>query len=140
LIVHATTIDLCGLGVLILGASGSGKSDLALRLICEGALLVADDQTSVDIVGIRLIAQAPQKILGLIEVRGIGLVRAPVKRRTALKLAVTLTESEIERMPLPRFWALPGQPEPKIPLISLWAFESSTTAKVRQALVAVSNA
>ena len=45
MLVHATTIDIAGLGVLVMGASGSGKSDLALRLIAAGALLVADDQT-----------------------------------------------------------------------------------------------
>ncbi len=140
LLVHATTIDLCGLGVLILGVSGSGKSDLALRLIHEGAFLVADDQTNVEIVGENLIAEAPHKISSLLEVRGVGIVRAPLMRRTTLRLAVTLSESEIERMPMPRFWTLPNTAEPKIPFAALQPFEASAPAKLRQSLGAVPKA
>jgi ABC-type phosphate/phosphonate transport system ATPase subunit len=61
-LVHATTIQLGAHGVMLLGDSGSGKSDLALRLIAEGALLVSDDQTNVTIFNNRMIASAPETI------------------------------------------------------------------------------
>ena len=134
MLIHATSIDICGLGVIILGASGSGKSDLALRLIDEGAFLVADDQTNVEIVGKNLIAEAPRQISGFLEVRGVGIVRAPLQERSTLRLAVTLSEPEIERLPGPRFWTLLNMPEPRIPLVALRAFEASAPAKLRQSL------
>lgn len=141
MLVHATTIDIAGLGVLIFGASGAGKSDLALRLIGEGALLVADDQTEVEIVGgARLRASMPKRIAGLIEARGVGVVRAPTKLATDLRLAVSLIAAEVERMPESRTWSLPGQAEPRIPLMELHAFEASSSEKVRRALISVPDA
>jgi serine kinase of HPr protein (carbohydrate metabolism regulator) len=104
MLVHATTLDIAGLGVLILGPSGAGKTDLALRLITEGALLVADDQSSVEIRGDELWATAPAKIVGLIEARGIGILPAAIKRATRLALAVQLT-AKPERMPARRGWS-----------------------------------
>ena len=136
-LVHATTIDIAGLGVLILGASGSGKSDLALRLLAEGALLVADDQTSVAIENQAMIARAPSRIGGLLEARGVGIVRGPTKAWTRLALAVELTSNQIERMPEGAAWSLPGQAQPQIPLVALRPFEPSAGAKLRLALVAV---
>lgn len=140
MLVHATTIDIAGLGVLIFGASGAGKSDIALRLIGEGALLVADDQTEVEIVGARLRASTPKRIAGLIEARGVGVVRAPTKLATDLRLAVSLIAAEVERMPESRTWSLPGQAEPRIPLMELHAFEASSSEKVRRALISVPDA
>lgn len=140
MLVHATTIDIAGLGVLIFGASGAGKSDIALRLIGEGALLVADDQTEVEIVGARLRASTPKRIAGLIEARGVGVVHAPTKLATDLRLAVSLIAAEVERMPESRTWSLPGQAEPRIPLMELHAFEASSSEKVRRALISVPDA
>jgi HPr kinase/phosphorylase len=137
MLVHATTIDIAGCGVLILGEPGAGKSDLALRLIADGAWLVADDQTVVEIAGERLRASAPAAIVGLIEVRGLGIARAPVKRATWLCLAVSLVATATERMPESRTWSLPRSPKPGIPLIELNAFEPSAREKVRRALAAV---
>lgn len=134
MLVHATTVDIAGLGVLILGPSGAGKSDLALRLIVEGALLVSDDQTSVDARGDELWASAPEKIAGLIEARGVGIVPAAIKRGTRLALAVQLTAAP-ERMPESRTWSLPGAVA-TIPLIELAPFEASAPAKLRFALAA----
>jgi len=137
MLVHATTIDLAGLGVLIEGASGAGKSDLALRLIADGALLVADDQTDVEVAGVALRARAPGTISGLIEARGVGIVPSPIKVATTLRLAVALVSGPVERMPEPRTWSLPGGRGPRIPLIELCAFEPSTPEKLRRALESV---
>ena len=138
MLVHATTIDIAGLGVLIMGASGAGKSDLALRLIAEGAFLVADDQTWVEARGEGLRASAPERIAGLIEQRGLGIARAPTKRATRLRLAVALSDA-VERMPERRSWSLPGG-GPELPLIDFDARETSAPAKLRFALAAVLNA
>jgi len=69
-----------------------------------------------------------------LEVRGVGVVRAPVKERSTLRLAVTLSELEIERLPALRFWTLPNTPEPRIPLVALRGFEASAPAKLRHSL------
>ena len=140
MLVHATTVDIAGCGVLILGDAGAGKSDLALRLIADGALLIADDQTFVEIVGDRLRATAPATIVGVMEVRGLGIARAPIKRATRLRLAVSLVALPTERMPESHAWSLPGAPNPRIPLIELNAFEASAREKVRRALTAVLSA
>lgn len=140
MLVHATTVDIAGLGVLILGESGAGKSDLALRLIADGALLVADDQTDVAVVGEALRASAPKPIVGLIEARGVGVVCAPTKRATRLRLAVSLIVTAPERMPELCAWSLPGYNKPSIPLIAVGAFEASAVEKVRRALAAVPDA
>jgi HPr kinase/phosphorylase len=134
MLVHATTVDIAGLGVLILGVPGAGKSDLALRLIADGALLVGDDQTFIEVRGDELWASAPAKIAGLIEARGIGIVPAAIKRAARLALAVQLA-GEPERMPVPRGWSLPGSAV-AIPLIELKPFEASAPAKLRFALAA----
>jgi serine kinase of HPr protein (carbohydrate metabolism regulator) len=140
MLVHATAVDVAGLGVLIMGASGAGKSDLALRLIARGAFLVADDQTEVTVVGSALHASAPERITGLIEARGVGIAAAPRKRATRLALAVVLIETRPERMPEPHAWFLPGTENPRIPLIDLDAFEVSAAEKVCIALQAVPEA
>jgi len=71
---HASTVALDGRAVLISGPSGSGKSDLALRLLDRGFILVSDDQTIVRKDGGHLVAGAPPTIAGKLEVRGIGIV------------------------------------------------------------------
>ena len=137
-LIHATTIQLVGYGVMLLGDSGAGKSDLALRLIAEGALLVADDQTKLDVVDGRLIASAPQTIAGRIEARGIGIVRAPQTEAADVRLAVQLTRAPIERLPEPASWSPPGvAAAPQIPLIELAPFEPSAPVKLRMALMSV---
>ena len=77
LILHATTVSVAGRGLLILGPSGAGKSALALELISRGAVLVADDRTQVVVEGDTLTASVPTAIAGLIEARGVGLLRTP---------------------------------------------------------------
>ncbi len=99
---HATCVDLDGKGVLITGASGSGKSALALQLIALGAGLVADDQTRIERDGPILWASRPATLPSLIEARGIGLINAPMVPRTAIKLAINMDELAVDRLPPPR--------------------------------------
>jgi serine kinase of HPr protein (carbohydrate metabolism regulator) len=96
--VHASTVALDGRAVLISGPSGSGKSDLALRLLDRGFTLVSDDQTIVRRDGDRLIATAPPTIAGKLEVRGIGIVEMERLDNVPIALIVELT-SDIQRLP-----------------------------------------
>ncbi len=88
-----------GKGLLILGKSGAGKSSLALAMIALGADLVADDRTEITMTEGQLIASASPPLQGLIEARGIGLLRLPFLASVALKAAVNLDQSETERLP-----------------------------------------
>lgn len=96
--VHASTVAKDGRAVLITGPSGSGKSDLALRLLDRGFTLVSDDQTLVRRENDRLIASAPANIAGKLEIRGIGIVEMGHSGDMPVALLVELT-SDIERMP-----------------------------------------
>lgn len=95
---HATCVAIEGRGVLLIGTSGSGKSDLALRLIDRGATLVSDDQTELAAQSGALLAAPPETIAGLIEVRGIGIVALPFLARAPVALAVRVGEPVV-RMP-----------------------------------------
>lgn len=95
---HASCVAIGGRAVLIEGLSGSGKSDLALRLIDRGAVLVSDDYTIVRRSTGTLTASAPPNITGLIEVRGIGLVALPFESDVAVALIVSISDN-IERLP-----------------------------------------
>jgi HPr kinase/phosphorylase len=139
ILVHATSVHLPGLGgALVSGPPGSGKSDLALRLIDEGALLVADDQTVLAVEAGRLIARAPATISGQIEVRGVGIIRVPSIAATQIDAAFAMVSAaEIERLPTPQLFALPkalAAAGLALPLFPLAPFESSAPAKVRAAL------
>jgi serine kinase of HPr protein (carbohydrate metabolism regulator) len=130
--IHASSIMVDGRVVLIAGRSGSGKSDLALRLIDRGALLVADDYTHIEGRDGRLIASAPPQIAGRIEVRGVGIVELASAVEGNVALLVDLDRA-VERMPaepLPTT-ALDGI---AIPTLGLSAFEASAPIKVEQAL------
>lgn len=96
--VHASTVAIDGRAVLITGPSGSGKSDLALRLIDRGFALVSDDRTVVRRDGDRLIASAPPQIAGKLEIRGIGIVEMKTEADVPVALLVELT-SDIPRLP-----------------------------------------
>ncbi len=96
---HATTVAVDGRGILICGPSGSGKSALALQLIALGADLVADDRTHIIKDGNLLVANVPDTIVGLIEARGVGLLRIAHAADVPLILAVDLSRREMERLP-----------------------------------------
>lgn len=99
---HATCVALAGRGVLITGASGRGKSALALQLMALGAQLVADDRCLLQRDGTSLVARAPDPIRGLIEARGIGILRVVPVDRAAIALIVDLDQTETTRLPPPR--------------------------------------
>ena len=129
---HATTVDIGGKGVLLRGKSGSGKSDLALRLMDRGAKLVSDDQTEIEISKQGVLAQAPEKIKGLIEVRGLGILPVQIEDHSNLVLVVDLVSaSEVPRLPEKETVSLLGK---IIPRISLNAFEISTPIKIELAV------
>jgi HPr kinase/phosphorylase len=96
---HASAVAVEGRGVLIKGAAGSGKSTLSLQLMSLGADLIADDQTLLRLERGEVWATAPQTIAGLIEARGVGILRA---RHTdaAIALVVDLDLAEKDRLPL----------------------------------------
>ncbi len=95
--IHATCVARRGQGLLLLGPSGAGKSDLALRLIGRGFVLVADDR--VDLEGVA--ASPPARLAGLMEVRGVGIVRMPHEAPVPVVLALDLAMAP-ERLPAPR--------------------------------------
>jgi serine kinase of HPr protein (carbohydrate metabolism regulator) len=125
--IHATTVALDGRAVLITGASGAGKSDLALRLIDRGFTLVSDDRTLLRRDGTALLASAPGAIAGKLEIRGIGIVELDHVSDVPVKLYVELT-SDIRRLPDEnRELPLLGV---NVPLITVDAMTASAVAKV----------
>jgi serine kinase of HPr protein (carbohydrate metabolism regulator) len=129
--IHASTVDLNGRAVVISGASGSGKSDLALRLIDRGFTLVSDDQTILRRDGGKLLASAPPNIAGKLEIRGIGIVDMESTNDVPIALYVELT-SEITRLPDDR------RERPvlgvNLPLVSVDSQTASAASKVALAL------
>lgn len=130
-LVHGSCVDVSGVGVLLRGPSGSGKSDLALRLIGGGARLVADDQVALSAADGELSASAPVAIAGLLEVRGLGPVPVAAAASTPLRLVYDLVEPEaVERLPGP---ATVTYEEIEVPLLRVAPFEASAPDKVRLA-------
>lgn len=133
--VHASCVEIAGAGILLRGPSGSGKSDLALRLIDAGGRLVADDRIDLAAEEGVLIARAPATIAGRVEVRGIGILSFPAVARSRVRLAVDLVApAEVERLPEARRCSYLGI---ELPLIAIAPFESSAAAKLRAAATAL---
>ena len=129
---HGTTVAIDGRAVLLRGPSGSGKSDLALRLIDAGAQLVADDRTDLEMRDGRLWARVPETIAGKLEVRGYGIVQVPHLDEAPVALVAELVPlDQVERMPERETTSLLDL---ELPVIRLCAFEVSATAKLRVAL------
>ena len=129
--IHATCVAIDGRGVLIGGRSGSGKSDLALRLIDRGAQLVSDDYTDLCSVDGRLVARAPARIAGRMEIRGVGLVEIAAAPEAPVCLFVDL-DSLPDRLPEPKTRRIAGQ---DLPTIALAALEPSAPLKLERALL-----
>jgi len=122
--IHASCVCRDGAGILLLGPSGCGKSDLVLRLLECGFVLVADDRVNIS----DGIASAPKPLAGLLEVRGLGIVRLAYAAEARLVLAVDLAATAA-RLPEPRV-----HPEFGIPLVCIDPAAASATARVSMAL------
>ena len=114
LIMHATCVDINGSGVLIVGRSGSGKSSLAINLIALGSTLVADDQCEIVKKNNKLSVLKPTSLPSSIEIRGVGLVSAPMVVETSLDWVVNMDEAETQRMPDLQFTEIDGYRIPTI--------------------------
>ncbi|HEX9446910.1 MAG TPA: HPr kinase/phosphatase C-terminal domain-containing protein [Dongiaceae bacterium] len=136
-IVNATSVAVDNAGVLLTGGTGSGKSDLALRLIDAGASLIADDVTELHSLDGRLNARfplaAPAGLQGRMEVRGLGIlpVRVVAGSVPLILVAELVAPEMIERMPLP-LMAKYGDFD--VALVKLAPFEASAVAKLRLAV------
>jgi len=108
----------------MVGPPGSGKSDLALRLLSRGFELVADDQVTIA----DGIASSPPTLAGLLETRGLGIVRLPYRRQARLALVVDLA-NQAERLPLPERHAELG-----LPVVHIDATAASAPERVALAL------
>ena len=128
---HASTVAKEGRAVVISGPSGSGKSDLALRMLDRGFTLVSDDQTIVRKDGNRLLATAPPTITGKLEIRGIGIIDMECVTDVPVALIVELTSD---------FQRLPDENRERpilgigVPLITIDAMSASAPSKVAIAL------
>lgn len=132
--IHGTCVLVGGTGVLLRGPSGAGKSDVALRLIDGGAVLVADDRVELRMENGRPTASAPAALAGLLEVRGLGIVRVPCRASAEVGLVVDLVAPDaVDRMPEGGTATLL---DTEIPRLALTPFEASTPAKLRLAAAA----
>jgi serine kinase of HPr protein (carbohydrate metabolism regulator) len=129
--IHASCVALGERAILLIGPSGSGKSDLALRLLDRGAILVSDDYTVLTANRGMLIAASPATIAGRIEVRGVGLVEVGHESGFPVGLIVDLNAPP-ERMPIGRSQTIAGVP---LPVIAIAPFEVSAPIKVELALL-----
>jgi serine kinase of HPr protein (carbohydrate metabolism regulator) len=127
---HASTVAIGGQAVLITGISGSGKSDLALRLIDRGATLVSDDYTLLKRAGVRLIASSVATIKGKLEVRGIGIIDCDTLDSAPAALIIQL-DSAPPRLPDESTQTIAGV---ALPVVALAPFEASAAIKVELAL------
>ncbi len=132
-LIHASCVAIDDEGVLLAGPSGIGKSDLALRLIDGGALLVADDRTHLCLMDGVLMAASPPSIAGFLEVRHVGILRLPYRATVSVSLYVDLAppDAALERFPEPEEHLLLDRP---VKRLRLKAVESSTPAKICAAL------
>jgi HPr kinase/phosphorylase len=121
--IHASCAARDGVGVLLLGPTGSGKSDLTLRLLDRGFMLVADDRVEIE----EGVARPPPALAGLLEVRGLGILRLPYVSSVRLALAVELASPT--RLPVPARHAELG-----LPLVSVDAGSPSAAHRVTLAL------
>lgn len=130
--IHASCLELDKRGILFVGDSGAGKSDMVLRLIEEKkAHLVADDRVDIKKYKEQIIASCPNNIKGLLEVRGIGIVKYPSKPKTVIQLVVRLSNLPTERIPEEDFFVFEGV---KIPQVTINPKEISSTSKVLAAI------
>ena len=144
-LVHATCISLEDGAALLLGPSGVGKSDLALRCVMQparldgrmlSARLVADDQVILERRAASLWARPPQAIAGKLEVRGLGIIDVPHTPEARVRLLVRLVDAgEIERLPESSETDVLGL---TLPVVRIAPLEASAPVKVLLALLRAS--
>lgn len=123
---HATTVQIRGRGVMLMGKSGAGKTETALTLIeravtrGEEALLVSDDRTLLHVDGSKLLASVPDSLAGGVEIRGAGLFTVAYVKQTPIDLVVILvSREEAERYPSGENWQFEGIEIPRLLLPEL---------------------
>lgn len=127
--IHGTSVAIENNGILITGESGTGKSDLALRLIDSGATLIADDITICVLTKKEILLYPDEQIKGIIEIRGIGLIRVQYIEGIKLKLIVDLNKKKLHRFPVREDKkTILGV---KTPVVFLSGNEASAVAKVK---------
>lgn len=127
---HGTLVSLRGKGILILGSSGSGKSDLALRLIMEkGAVLIADDRVNLFQNDGRLFGSAPAEIFGKMEIRGVGIASFSAQPQAEINICLELcrNKEDVERLPVEEKVEFLGVSVTKL---KIYPFECSTICKI----------
>lgn len=117
---------------MLRGPSGGGKSDLALRLIGDGGMLVTDDRCDIFVIDNTVMASPPPEIAGMLEVRGLGVYRLDYLKNAPVVLIVDLVaEDAVDRLPEPAFCSEWGC---DIPCIRLAPFQASAPDKIRLAV------
>lgn len=126
--IHATSVAIEDNGIAILGESGVGKSDLALRLIDSGATLISDDITLLSKNNYDILLYGLSKTKGLLEVREVGIITVPYIEGIKLRLIVELRDSDLERIPERKYVRMLGKNFPKIEINGK---NSSSVAKIK---------
>ena len=127
--IHASCVCWRKKGILVLGDSGLGKSDLCLRMIInKQARLVSDDRVDLDVINNKLQASPPKTLEGLLEVRGLGILSFPYQKKCDINLVVSLVSNreDIDRYPEGDYFEFQGL---KIPQIKLYSFDASSPDK-----------
>ena len=133
MLIHASAVAIQNQGILIAGPSGVGKSSLALRLIDEGATLIADDQVVLESSNDGLIASPLPQGAGLLEIRGIGIMRLPFIAKVPVRFYVELVTdpSSLERLPSPKTHSFL---DCKLPAYKLWGQSACAPAIIHSLL------
>ncbi len=129
--IHGSAVQIGNNAVIIIGDSGTGKSDLALRLIDRGAKLIADDQMIIHGDKNTPIISQTQHHIDAIEIRGVGIIKYSCVNNVPLTLCIK-TADRYDRYPVPIPMSEFGVFS--IPTIKIAAFENSAPIKVEMAL------